>query len=158
MSGENFEGILGELIETEAVHMNVVLTFSNIRATIIAVIVIIFAIRFMIRTKPTPDPRRKIRRKYAKLFDNRKLIELKNRSVDIKDFAPFKPSEVENITMLNTLINANISRIYNDVSNSELKTKAAESSEIESKACEQTSETIIEPRDLTSDKCDSNFH
>ena len=37
-------------------------------------------------------------------------------SVNIKNFNKYKPSDVENITLLNTLINAYISKVYDDIS------------------------------------------
>ena len=37
---------------------------------------------------------------------------LRNKTVQIKDFSKFKQSDIENITLLNTLINEYISKIF----------------------------------------------
>lgn len=44
-----------------------------------------------------------------------KYQSLCKKSVDIRDFSRFKPSDVENITILNTLINQYISRLWEDI-------------------------------------------
>ena len=44
-----------------------------------------------------------------------KYQSLWKKSVDIRDFSRFKPSDVENITILNTLINQYISRLWEDI-------------------------------------------
>ena len=41
------------------------------------------------------------------------FMNLKQKSVDIKDFSKYRSSDVENITLLNTLINGYISKLYN---------------------------------------------
>ena len=44
-----------------------------------------------------------------------KIKALSKKSVDIKDFTKYKPSDIENITALNTLINSYISKMYEEI-------------------------------------------
>ena len=48
----------------------------------------------------------------------KKILDLSKRSVDIKDFSKYKSSDIENITLLNTLVNTWISKLYEDLANS----------------------------------------
>ena len=48
----------------------------------------------------------------------KRILDLSKRTVDIKDFSKYKSSDIENITLLNTVINAWISKLYTDLSNS----------------------------------------
>ena len=55
------------------------------------------------------------RRKFIESWNEetkKKFVDLKNKTADVKDFSKFKQSDVENITVLNTLINAWITKLY----------------------------------------------
>lgn len=51
----------------------------------------------------------------------KKILDLSKKSADIKDFSKYKSSDIENITLLNTLVNACISKLYEDLAHSEVK-------------------------------------
>eukprot|EP00344_Euplotes_crassus_P010539 CAMPEP_0196997998 /NCGR_PEP_ID=MMETSP1380-20130617/3487_1 /TAXON_ID=5936 /ORGANISM="Euplotes crassus, Strain CT5" /LENGTH=244 /DNA_ID=CAMNT_0042414417 /DNA_START=3 /DNA_END=737 /DNA_ORIENTATION=+ len=58
------------------------------------------------------------RRKIAQSWTNEKRDKIKalsKKTVDIKDFKSFKPSDVENITAINTLVNSYISKMYEEI-------------------------------------------
>lgn len=55
------------------------------------------------------------RRKFTESWNEetkKKFVDLKKKTADVKDFSKFKQTDVENITIINTLINACITKLY----------------------------------------------
>ena len=85
------------------------------------IFVLIFSFLFMMLGKSNNSIKmtRNSRRNYMLLWNDDKHEKMKGllkKSTNIQNFEKYKPSDIENITLLNTLINAYISKMYDELS------------------------------------------
>ena len=115
MSDNNFT----DLSDEEKELGSAIFSMINLKYFFFAMLILSFLV--MSFSKGTNNRRIRLlnrRRKVVPVWDNEKRNKIKalsKKSVDIKDFKGYKPSDVENITALNTLINSYISKMYEEI-------------------------------------------
>lgn len=125
MSEENLDDNVGDFVQE---HSRIPFSFINFfYLKYFFIFILVFSFLFMMLGKNSNKNRRRksSRRNFNQIWNNEKkekIKELTKKSVDIKDFKRYKPSDVENITLLNTLINAYISKVYEEITGSGSKT------------------------------------
>mmetsp|Transcript_25183 Transcript_25183/g.24948 ORF Transcript_25183/g.24948 Transcript_25183/m.24948 type:complete len:118 (+) Transcript_25183:8-361(+) len=115
MSDNNFTDVI---IEDAQIGASI-FSMLNLKYYFFAILIISFLV--MSCGKSSTDRRMRLlsqRRKIVQVWTSEKrdkIKDLSKKSVDIKDFRQFKPSDIENITALNTLINSYISKMYEEI-------------------------------------------
>jgi hypothetical protein len=141
MSEGNFDDNVGDIVqEYSRIHFSFI-NFFYLKYFFIFVLV--FSFLFMMLGKNSNKNRRRksSRRNFTQIWNNEKkekIKELTKKSVDIKDFKKYKPSDVENITLLNTLINAYISKVYEEITSSGSKGNRLNSQNLSSNSNESS--------------------
>lgn len=109
---------VGDIL-TKQSHSPLSLNFVYLKYLFI--FVLIFSFLFMMLGKSNKPHRlsSSSRRNFKLLWNDDKHEKMKGllkKSTNISNFEKYKPSDIENITLLNTLINAYISKIYDELS------------------------------------------
>jgi hypothetical protein len=118
MSDGNYEDNIGELVKAVEPHAFRLFSFVNLKIFFVVLLVCSFLFMMLGKNSHTSRRRRLIRRNFSQVWNDekkQKFKELTKKSVDIKDFSKYRPSDIENITLLNTLINAYISKVYEEL-------------------------------------------
>lgn len=118
MSEAEYQDNIGELVNVLESQSLKLLSFSNLKYIFVMILVFSFIFMTLSNKAGTVVRRKTSRRNVLQTWNDdkrQKFKELTKKSVDIKDFSNYKPSDIENITLLNTLINAYISKVYEDL-------------------------------------------
>lgn len=142
MSVTDYADAIIEVIPTPFAILRTFFTFVNLKIFFVLVIVVSFIIMTIGKNHSRMGFKGKARKIFVQWTDDkrRKFQELSKRSVDIKDFTKYKSSDVENITLLNTFINAYISKVYEEIkSNEAANTNSINKNEMPKKKLEDES-------------------
>ena len=92
--------------------------FLDFKILIVVILASIIAAKFIRKNIKIAEKAHRNINKLKNVWDDQMKCKYENlckKTVDIRDFSKFKPSDIENITVLNTLINQYISRLCDNI-------------------------------------------